>query len=234
MDGVFMTTNLSVDQIKAILEQENIKDVNIRITVTVDSKVEFLDAIIENHLKTSVFHIHADEILPYYSGHPRQLHSNAIKGALFRAARLCSNVEEFNRERLHIELTLLLNDYPPKFIAYHLNSFFKTNAIDSTLIHAYPETYLRFHRALLQKPTRREMRHNISLRHDQPVGRNTKEIRVPFTFETGPSLCLAREIHRLWKQHYCYHGSPMNDIRLLMIKRTRKTLEQWLIRKKPQ
>ncbi|CAF1391421.1 unnamed protein product [Rotaria sp. Silwood1] len=123
IDDVFMTTNLSLDQIKIRLNIADEQDENIRITHTIGSTVEFLDVLVENNhgqLKTSVFHKPAAEpyILPFLSDHPRHIHRSTAKSQLLRAARLCSHVEDFDRERLNIEFTLLLNDYPLKFIAY--------------------------------------------------------------------------------------------------------------------
>jgi hypothetical protein len=116
-----MTTNLTLEQINLLLDRANNKDENIRISRSIGSTVEFLDVCVDNNqgkLKTTVFHKPAAEpyIVPFLSDHPRHIHRNTIKGALFRAVRLCSNVEDFDKERLNIELTLLLNGYPPKFI----------------------------------------------------------------------------------------------------------------------
>ncbi len=121
IDDVFMTTNLTLEQINLLLDRANNKDENIRISRSIGSTVEFLDVCVDNNqgkLKTTVFHKPAAEpyIVPFLSDHPRHIHRNTIKGALFRAVRLCSNVEDFDKERLNIELTLLLNGYPPKFI----------------------------------------------------------------------------------------------------------------------
>ncbi|CAF4155603.1 unnamed protein product, partial [Rotaria sordida] len=41
--------------------------------------------------------------------------------ALLRAARICSNVEDFDMERIRIDLSLLLNEYPPSFISKHFH-----------------------------------------------------------------------------------------------------------------
>ena len=69
-------------------------------------------------LMTSVFHKPATEpyVLPYSSDHIRHMHITIPYEALLRAARLCSNVYVSGRERLDIELVLLLNDNPPLFI----------------------------------------------------------------------------------------------------------------------
>ena len=99
------------------LNQIEKKDENIRITRSIGTTIEFLDVLVTNdhgQLKTTVYHKPAAEpyILPYLSEHPRHIHSNTIKGALYRAVCLCSNIQDFDHERLHIELTLLLNGYP--------------------------------------------------------------------------------------------------------------------------
>jgi hypothetical protein len=134
-----MTTNLPSDQINELLDTANTKDENIRISRSIGSTVEFLDVSIHNsqgQLKTTVFHKPAAEpyIVPFLSDHPRHVHRNTIKGALFRAVRLCSNVEDFDKERLSIKLTLLLNGYPPRFVSYHFKQFFEQNQAMSLLL----------------------------------------------------------------------------------------------------
>ncbi|CAF4331924.1 unnamed protein product, partial [Rotaria sordida] len=72
IDDVFMTTNLTHDQIKAKLENVHRKDPNIRISYSIQSTIDFLDVTVSNeggHLKTSIFHKSAAEpyVLPYTS-----------------------------------------------------------------------------------------------------------------------------------------------------------------------
>ncbi|CAF3277738.1 unnamed protein product, partial [Rotaria sp. Silwood2] len=80
IDDIFMTSNEPVETIAALLDRENEKDPNIRISYNIHDSVEFLDVFIENiqgQLKTSVFRKPAAEpyILPYTSDHPRHIHS---------------------------------------------------------------------------------------------------------------------------------------------------------------
>ena len=164
IDDVFMTTNLSLDQIKLQLEQANESDINIHISHSVGTRVEFLDVLVENNngqLKTSVFHKPAAEpyILPFLSDHPRHIHRNTIKAKLLRAARLCSHVENFDQERINIEFTLLLNGYPPKFIAYHSKRFFAQNEMTSLMEQLDEDVYKSIHQQLLSKLTRKEKEH---------------------------------------------------------------------------
>ena len=243
-----MTTNLPLDQINELLDTANNKDENIRISRSVGSTIEFLDVIVNNNegeLKTKVFHKPAAEpyIVPFLSDHPRYVHRNTTKGALFRAVRLCSNVEDFDKERLNIELTLLLNGYPPRFVLYYLEKFFEQNNVISSMQQLDNNTYIELHQKLLHQPTRREreVRNIISDPTEfspnpleQRQSYNKKEIRVTFTFESGPMLDFKRGFHRLWKKHFIYPGSVMNNITLKLDAQTNKSLSQLLIRKNLQ
>ena len=121
------------------------------------SKAEFLDVNIENSngsLITSVFHKPAAEpyVLPFGSDHPRHVHINIPYEALLRAARLCSNVDTFDKERLKIEMILLLNGYPPKFIKDHFNRFFRLNQVISVFSSLDATQYETLHQKLLYLP----------------------------------------------------------------------------------
>ena len=77
-------------------------------------------------LRTSIFHKSAAEscILPYTSDHPRYIHRNIPYVALLRTPHICSHVNDFNLEGIRIDVSLLLNSYPPKFITQQFNRFF--------------------------------------------------------------------------------------------------------------
>ncbi|CAF4119816.1 unnamed protein product [Rotaria sordida] len=69
IDDVFMTTNLSKDEILQQLNETMKTDPNIKITITINQSLEYLDATIENNngqLKTTIYHKSAREpyILP--------------------------------------------------------------------------------------------------------------------------------------------------------------------------
>ena len=103
-------------------------------------------------------------------------------------------------------------------------------------------TYIELHQKLLHQPTRRE-REQRNIIYDttqfspnpleQRQSWNKKEIRVSFTFESGPMLDFKREFRRLWKKHFIYPGSVANNITLRIDAQTNKSLSQLLVRKKP-
>ncbi|CAF4145889.1 unnamed protein product [Rotaria sordida] len=143
IDDVFMTTNLTHDQLKAKLENAHRKDPNIRISYSIQSTIDFLDVTVSNegdHLKTSIFHKSAAEpyVLPYTSDHPRHV------------------FQDFDMERIHIDLSFLLNEYPPSFISKHFHRFFEINQAMSVFERLDSQVYRQLHQQLLHKPTRRE------------------------------------------------------------------------------
>jgi hypothetical protein len=242
IDDVFMTTN-SLDQIQVQLNRAEKKDKNIQITRSLGTTVEFLDVLVTNdheQLKTSVFHKPAAEpyILPYLSEHPRHIHRNTIKGALFRAARLCSNVQDFDNERLHIEMTLLLNGYPLTFVTYHFKRFFQQHNATLLFEQLDDPTYQILHKNLLLQPSRRERRqqNNETLKAQQNSESKNSDrptITVHFTYESGPMLQFKQELRRLWEKYYIYPGSQMNDVSLQIGTRTNQSLCQLFVKKKP-
>ena len=156
-----MTTN-SLDELNILLNRMEKKDENIRITRSTGTIIEFLDVLINNdhdHLKTSVFHKPAAEpyLLLYSSENSRHIHCNTINGALLRAVRLCSNVKHFDHERLDLELKLLLNGYPLKFVSNQFKRFFEQhNASGLISEHSNELIYQELHQKLFAQLSRRE------------------------------------------------------------------------------
>ena len=241
-----MTSNKAVDVIHDQLDWMNKKDEqHIRITYAVGLSVEFLDVHVENvngALVTSVFHKPAAEpyVLPYSSDHPRHVHVNIPYEALLRAARLCSNVYAFDRERLGIEMVLLLNGYPPMFIQRHFERFFRINQATIVRTEINSQQYDKLHKTLLYLPTRREKRcqrnsgANEEINHravKKPWNKNI--MRVSHTFERGPLLDFKREFRCLWKKYYVYKGSTMKEVYPVFTSLTNPSLNDLLVKKKP-
>jgi hypothetical protein len=124
-----MTTNQTVEEINAELEKAKSKNIHIKIESTISASVHFLDFTItneNNQLRTSIYHKPTTEpyILPYTSDHLRHIYRNIPYAALLHAARICSHVNDFNSERIRVDMSLLLNGYPPNFISKHFKRFF--------------------------------------------------------------------------------------------------------------
>lgn len=234
-----MTSNMDLELIHQLLDEADQQDVNIRITRTVGKKVNFLDVSIENdrgRLKTTVHHKPAAEpyIVPFVSDHPRHIHRNSIIGSLYRAIRLCSSLDDFKKERLNIELMLLLNGYPPRFVRYHMIKFRERNNASTILYESDQVLYETLNKRLLSEPTRRERRINQSTTSDhdfKPIPHH--RIRAFVTFESRLTNSLKHKLNTLWGQHYQYPGSPVHGVRLLFVMHTNPSLNALLVKKRP-
>jgi hypothetical protein len=101
---------------------------------------------------------------------------------------------------------------------------------------------MELHHEMLHQLTHHEKQHQIEVMHhrqhqqqqrQQNQSLTKREIRVSFTFESGPMLNFKGALDHLWKQHYHYHGSSMIDVKLKIGTVQNKSLSHLLIRKKP-
>ncbi|CAF5101377.1 unnamed protein product, partial [Rotaria sp. Silwood1] len=184
IDDIFMTSNEPVENIKALLDRENAKDPNIRITYTIHDSVEFLDVLIENiqgQLKTLVFRKPAAE--PYIV--PIRI-------------QLCSDVETFDQERLNIEIALLLNGYPLNFIKRHLKQCFKNHNVMSIYQDLHAKTYKKLHLQLLDEsltyhtgsnPPEEQQQKQYAQTNQQcqtTTSKKQPDIIIHYQYESGP------------------------------------------------
>lgn len=64
---------------------------------------------------------------------------------LLSAARICSSVDDFHMEQVRIDLSLILNEYPPSFIFKHFHRFFEIIIATSVLNSLSAKFYLELH-----------------------------------------------------------------------------------------
>lgn len=190
-----MTTNESVNEVGQGLEQAGNKDVNIKIDYQIDRSVDFLDVSIINEdgrLRTKIYHKPTAEpyILPFTSTHPRHLQRNNPYAEILRAVHLCSNLDDFQTEWCRIDVSLLLNDYPPSFIRKQFSRLFRSTPIISMLDGMNEQSYQQLHHRLLQQPTRQEQRLKEMMKNPiespyilQPLVWNKQIMHVHYLFD---------------------------------------------------
>jgi len=240
-----MTTNQTMENITSVLEKMQTKDPNIKITSTINTSVAFLDVTITNEdgcLRTTIFHKPTTEpyILPYTSDHPTHVCRNIPYAALLRAARICSHVEDFNNERIRIDMSLLLNHYPPNFITKHFNRFFALNNAIPVFHEINPRVYNELHESLLHQSTRREKQLSKMIQDPiryptvlQPKIWNSQILYPRYKFDSSLSKHFQSKFQIWWKTYYGFHASPIENIQVKMVADTNPTLEQNFIQKKP-
>jgi hypothetical protein len=240
-----MTTNQTIDEITEELKEAQNRDVNIKINYKIDRSVDFLDVCITNEnsqLKTRIYHKPAAEpyILPYRSTHPRHIHRNIPYSAFLRAVRICSNIHDFNSECCHIDVSLLLNGYPPNFITKQFHRLFHSHNDMSGIKLMNEHAYYPIHQRLLHQHTRREK--ELKKMTENPIEKpfvlqpkiwNNKLMFPKYLFDSGLSASLQKQFITWWTEYYAFSGSNVKDVKVRLIGTTNRTLEDFFIHKKP-
>ena len=131
LDEGFLTWNGSEHQLRALFEMPATvrqHHPSIRINTTIGSTVHFLDAYLSHEngvMNTKVYrypNTH-DSSLPLIPHVPMCPNSRLFRAALIRAARCCSNVDDFNDEQSRIKLSYHAQGLANVFVAHCLEQF---------------------------------------------------------------------------------------------------------------
>lgn len=181
--------------------------------------VHFLDVTITNEngrLRTSMYHKRTAQsyILPYTSDHPRHIHRNRPYAKLLRVARVCSDVNDFNLECLRLDISLLLNNYPPHFVIEQFNRFFKLNNAMPIWRESNEQVHAQLHQNLLYQPTRREKRLQIMMQDFvrapavlQPKIWNRQLMFPRYLFDLELKTTFQKRFKKWWKTYFAFSGS---------------------------
>ncbi|CAF1050630.1 unnamed protein product, partial [Rotaria magnacalcarata] len=158
-----------------------------------------------------------------------------------RAARLCSNVNDFNSEQIRIDISLLLNNYPPKFIKRQFHRFFTSNDAVSVWQKLNEALHRRLHQRLVQQPTRREKLLKNMLK--DPIRSPTvlqmkiwdKTIMFPrYQYDGSTSNTFKSKFYQWWYTNYALNGSSVEQVQIRLVPNIDRTLETFFIHKKPK
>lgn len=193
-------------------------------------------------MKISIYHESVAElyILPYTSEHPYHIRRNISYASLLRAARICSNIDHFNSERIHIDVSLLLNGYPPNFVSTQFDRFFYLNSATFVLNQLDEHTYHRLHQKLLYQQTRREKELTKTMEDPvvsptvlQPKMWNHKIMHPHYMFNNGQSIDFPNEFNKWWQIYYTLPTTPVHNVQIRPVPDINHTIETLLIKKKP-
>ncbi|CAF3371216.1 unnamed protein product [Rotaria sp. Silwood2] len=168
-------------------------------TTFIGSDVHFLHAFIENQkgrLYTSVYHdsISQPFLLPYTHSHPRLFHPQWFRAALIRAGQYCSSFEDFEEERLYLELTFLANGYSLDFVEYQLRQFFlRFNSKSHEPMNLNRFTYLSIRHELFRCID--QQRHNPE--EEQELHKNYQLIQLHYLFDWGSRCQFNQKFYKL-------------------------------------
>ena len=193
-DMGFLTWNGSVDTLQTVFNELKRQHPEFQLIISIGAIVHFLDAHIENRKGSLYTRVHHDPneqrfILPYAIGHPRLLHRQWFRFALARAGQYCSVFEDFEDERLYIELTFVANGYSVEFVNDHLVQFFKRYNPVRQQSNLNRFIYLSLRRQLLR-----------SIEQQQNAEVNREYIHIRYLFDWGSRVEFNRKFYRLWSQ----------------------------------
>ncbi|CAF3347698.1 unnamed protein product [Rotaria sp. Silwood2] len=197
----FFTWNASTDYLERLFDElQQTLDSDIKLTTFIDTRVEFLNAVIENTkgiLETRVYHNPNEQpfLLPYAKNHPRLRHRQWFRYALIRAGQYCSSFEDFEDERRYIEMSFLTNGYSLDFVEYHLrqfNSKFFRSEYQIKDINHHTYRILRHELFRLIDEQKREL---IEV---QQLQKNHQLIDLHYLFDWGSRCQFNERFYKLW------------------------------------
>ncbi|CAF4223338.1 unnamed protein product [Rotaria sordida] len=129
-DQIFFTWNKSSAlELETFLENIREKHLNVRFQKFISTNAQFLNAYIENQQGQLYSRVHYDPnipryTLPYTMSHSKSAHSDWLRAVLILAVCYCTLVDDFQQERIYLELAYLINSYSLLFVETHVKHFF--------------------------------------------------------------------------------------------------------------
>ncbi len=165
--------------------------------------MNFLNIHIKNqhgHIHTSVYHDSNCQsyVLPYViHGHTSLIYGQYFRLSLIRAICYCSNVYDFDQERLYIELTFLVNGFPLQIIEDYVRKFFIKFNIQSLQTNLDQTIYHTFRKKLFLLMDEQQM----LLEKNQQLENENRFFHFYYRYEWGPRREFNKQFQQLWS-HY--------------------------------
>jgi hypothetical protein len=121
-------------------------------------------------------------VLAYVIGHLRLIYRQWFRWALMRAVHYCTSVEDFDQERLNLELTFLVNWYSLDYVTTVIDQFF--NEFRTTIYpgNLHQTSYEKLRHRLLQKIDREKQARQQQLQ----LTCNQKMVHLYYLYDWGP------------------------------------------------
>ncbi|CAF1285263.1 unnamed protein product [Rotaria sp. Silwood1] len=206
-DRIFFTWNKSTAiALETFLEDLREKHRNIRFQKLIGTTVSFLNAYIENRQGQLYTRVHHDSnmqryILPYVIGHTKSSHSDWLFFALIRAVYYCTSVDDFQQERVYLELTYLINGYSVLFVETHVKFFFNHFSSETMRFSYNQNSYDQFRQQWFKFI---EQRHELS-QQLQKLDDTNCLFQFHYIYDFGPKCRFNRDFRQLWHQYFQQH-----------------------------
>jgi hypothetical protein len=205
----FFTCNATANELRNFLQAIRTKNSNVHLEIKMDSKVQFLNAHIENQngtLYSRVYHDPAIQkyTLPYAIGHSEVAHSHWLRSALIRAVRYCTSVDDFNQERIYLELTCLANGYPLEFIEKRIDHFFTHFDATSLRLFLDQQVYDKLRNRLFNFMNEQQRFSDTN----RELEKNGQLVRLSYAYEYGPTREFNAKLYKTLSENLNQHVQP--------------------------
>ena len=223
------------DQLPSLLESIQKQHPNVCFQFTTGVNIRFMDAHIENRRGSLYSQVHHNPdssryLLPYVTGHSVSNHSDWLRFALVRAVCYCTSVEDFNRERIYLELCFLVNGYSLLFVETRVGHFFAYFNMSDVRYSLDKTRYRQFRHQVFEWIDRH---HRLS-EDMQKFDDHGRLIRFTYLYEFGPRSQFDRELHRLWSNYFANHPILSGEqSKLVLTTKHYHSLNAVLTRQKP-
>ncbi|CAF3804954.1 unnamed protein product [Rotaria sp. Silwood1] len=206
-DRIFFTWNKSTAiALETFLEDLREKHRNVRFQKLIGTSVSFLNAYIENRQGQLYTRTHYDPnmpryTLPYVTGHTKSSYSDWLFFALIRAICYCTLVDDFQQERVYLELTYLINGYSVLFVETHVKRFFNHFSSETMRFSYNQNSYDQFRQQWFKFI---EQRHELS-QQLQKLDDTNCLFQFHYIYDFGPKCRFNRDFRQLWHQYFQQH-----------------------------
>ena len=177
--------------------------------ITTGLKIHFLNAHIENQNGTLYSRVYHDATiqkytLPYVIGHSKVAHSHWLRSALIRAARYCTSVDDFNQERICLELTCLANGYSLEFIEKRIDHFFTHFDATSLRLFLDQHVYDKLRNRLFNFMNEQQRFSDTN----RELEKNGQLVRLSYAYEFGPKREFNAKLYKTLSENLNQHVQP--------------------------
>ncbi|CAF2806208.1 unnamed protein product [Rotaria sp. Silwood2] len=212
-DQIFFTWSKSTAiALETFIEELREKNRKVRFQKLIGPNVSFLNVYIENRQGQLYTRVHHDinmprYILPYVVGHTKSSHSDWLFLSLIRAVCYCTSIEDFQQERIYLEITFLINGYSVLFIETHVKRFFNYFYAERMRFSYNQASYDKFRQQWFQFV---EQRQQLSQQFQKLDDMNCL-FQFHYIYDFGPKCRFNREFHQLWHHYFQQHPTLSED-----------------------
>ena len=234
-DQIFFTWNRSEHDLRTLLNTIVEKHPAIRLKTSIGRCVHYLNIHIENRngqLFTRIYHPEKRRslALPFVIGHARVQHGYWFRSALIRAVQLCSYYEDFEQERIYMEMSCLANGYSISFIEHELQQFYRYFNAEKIRFSMDEMVYNKLRGRLFNFI---EVQRSTFAKHLE-LEDHERLLRFYYLYDYGPRNEFQDKFREIWYNFMKNHTQlSLKDIHICLTTKTLFSLNTLLAKQKP-